>query len=188
MTMESRRSRKGFTLVELMITVAIIGVLASTAITVFRTQQLKSKRTEAMTNLEALAKMQKAHYGEFGIYTTTVAMPAGSLTPSKRQWDAASDTAFGAVGFKIEGGVFYSYDIWGDAPSGACCTGGGCFTAAAYGDVDGDGSTAVIGYFHPKNGTTYCGAQLFPALGPFDPYAGINLFDQPMVTQGSDNF
>jgi type IV pilus assembly protein PilA len=48
------RGERGFTLVELMIVIAIIGVLAAIAIPSFLSYQLKSKTAEAKTNLSAI--------------------------------------------------------------------------------------------------------------------------------------
>ena len=55
----------GFTLVELMIVVAIIGILASIAIPSFRVYQWKAKRSEAYANLGALAMSQKAYFSVY---------------------------------------------------------------------------------------------------------------------------
>jgi prepilin-type N-terminal cleavage/methylation domain-containing protein len=53
---EQKNLRVAFTLLELMITVAIIGILAAVAIPAFRTYTNKSKYSEAQTNLNAIAK------------------------------------------------------------------------------------------------------------------------------------
>ncbi len=60
--------KKGFTLIELMIVVAIIGILAAIAIPNFVRFQARSKQSEAKTNLKALFTAQKSYYGEKDAY------------------------------------------------------------------------------------------------------------------------
>jgi type IV pilus assembly protein PilA len=61
-------SRKGFTLIELMIVVAIIGILASIAIPNFLKFQAKSKMAEAKTNLGAIYTGEISFFGEKNMY------------------------------------------------------------------------------------------------------------------------
>ena len=63
-----KKVKKGFTLIELMIVVAIIGILASIAIPSFLKFQCKSKQSEAKTALKAVYTTQLAYNGEFGTY------------------------------------------------------------------------------------------------------------------------
>ena len=58
----------GFTLVELMIVVAIIGVLSAVAVPNFKKYQAKAKSSEAKVQLAAAYTAQQAFYGDFGIY------------------------------------------------------------------------------------------------------------------------
>ena len=64
------RNRKGFTLIELMIVVAIIGILAAIAIPNFLKFQAKSKQSEAKTNLKAIFTAETAYFGENNSYGT----------------------------------------------------------------------------------------------------------------------
>jgi type IV pilus assembly protein PilA len=83
--------KKGFTLIELMIVVAIIGILAAIAIPNFVRFQARSKQSEAKTNLKALFTAQKAYYGEKDGYLSD-----GSI-----------------IGWAPEQGNRYRYDIGG---------------------------------------------------------------------------
>ena len=62
------KSKKGFTLIELMIVVAIIGILAAIAIPNFLKFQAKSKQSEAKSNLGAIYTGQVAYFGEVNQY------------------------------------------------------------------------------------------------------------------------
>jgi type IV pilus assembly protein PilA len=63
-------TQKGFTLVELMIVVAIIGILAAIAIPNFIKFQAKSKQSEAKTNLKAVFTAEKSYFAERDSYAT----------------------------------------------------------------------------------------------------------------------
>jgi type IV pilus assembly protein PilA len=65
------RKNKGFTLIELMIVVAIIAILAAIAIPNFMSFVSKTKRTEVKSNLEAIFKAEIAYFGEFNTYSTS---------------------------------------------------------------------------------------------------------------------
>ncbi len=57
-----RRNEKGFTLVELMIVVVIIGILASIAIPKFTNLIGKTKATEAKQQLGSIVTLEKTYY------------------------------------------------------------------------------------------------------------------------------
>ncbi len=79
------RNKKGFTLIELMIVVAIIGILAAIAIPNFLSYQCKSKQSEAKTNLGAIANSEESYNAEFSKYVTCTTM---AELQSKIGWQA----------------------------------------------------------------------------------------------------
>ena len=60
--MTKKNKLHGFTLIELMITVAILGILSAVAIPSYMTYVTKSKRTEAKTELLSIAQLQENRY------------------------------------------------------------------------------------------------------------------------------
>ncbi len=63
-----KMNQKGFSLVELMIVVAIIGILASVAVPSFQKFQAKARQSEAKTQLAALYAAEKAFHAEWLSY------------------------------------------------------------------------------------------------------------------------
>ena len=62
---------KGFTLIELMIVVAIIGILAAIAIPNFLGFVSKARRSEVKSNLEAIYRAELSYFGEKDRYSNS---------------------------------------------------------------------------------------------------------------------
>lgn len=120
------RFGKGFTLIELMIVVAIIGILAAIAIPNFIKFQCRSKQSEAKTNLKAMFVAQESYRAEYEKYAGLECTTA----------DGAAGDCSNAIGFSPKGAkVRYSYVATANGSNtGATFTG----TATGTGDVDGD--------------------------------------------------
>jgi len=65
--------KSGFTLVELLIVIAIIGVLSTVGVPTFRRMIQKSKKTEAQVNLGGLYTAEQAFLSEYGAYGNNLA-------------------------------------------------------------------------------------------------------------------
>ncbi|MGB3096145.1 MAG: prepilin-type N-terminal cleavage/methylation domain-containing protein [Candidatus Deferrimicrobiaceae bacterium] len=122
------RNKKGFTLIELMIVVAIIGILAAIAIPNFLKFQAKSKQSEAKTNLKGIYTAETGYFGEvnsYGDYQTVNWEPVGNSRYRFTLLTGSTD----------EGNMTLTFDAWaGATPLWTTNS----FTAGAQGNVDSD--------------------------------------------------
>ena len=150
--MKRLKDSKGFTLIELMIVVAIIGILAAVAIPAFMKYMKRSRTTEAPPNVKKIFDGAKGYFEKGAVvdqagavvphtFPATVALtPAGASTCflglgnrcHSSDWE---DPTWAAIGFEISDPHYFQYIFVSGAGVGAAST----FTAGAYADLDGDG-------------------------------------------------
>ena len=129
------RKNRGFTLIEPMIVVAIIGILAAIAIPNFLAMQLRSKRAELPTNLDGVRTAEKAYYAEWDSFTTAPATPPTIPGRTPTAFTGGGLSEFSNLGWTADGNVRGMYAV---TAVGAASSADDDFTATANSDVDGD--------------------------------------------------
>lgn len=108
---------KGFTLVELMIVVAIVSILASIAVPAYNNYVLRGKLTEAITELAGMRVKLEQHYQDYKNYGTGTCGVAVPVSPAVKYFSYTcvlpTDQSFtvSATGIAAQGTGNFIYTI-----------------------------------------------------------------------------
>jgi type IV pilus assembly protein PilA len=158
--------KRGFTLIELMIVVAILGILAAVAIPAFINYMRKAKTSEATLNIDRIFEggvtYFEAEHVERGVTGTVLqhCLPTTALwtpdnTPGADKYNAETEAVdwlttgtyaatWQALDFAMGDNHYYAYQFQNEGGTGTLTTAGIVFYAAAMGNLDGDSDTSLF--------------------------------------------
>ena len=166
--LRKHKNQEGFTLIELMIVVAIIGVLAAIAIPAFLNYVKRSKTSEAPANLKALFTGAATYYSAEQTAQALIARTATTanntrclvptaVTPNTNpsdqkqlvQWgtDFTGEDTFKDLNWQVSDPIYFQYQVTNTATAGcgdATAVGGQVYQLNAVGDLDGDDENSLF--------------------------------------------
>ncbi len=144
------KERSGFTLIEILVSVVIIGILSAIGLSQFHTAQMRSRDAQRKENLSSVAKALEMYYNDYDRYPDS--LPWGSALEDDNgtvyMKDLPNDPSSGLVYFyntDDSGGYYrlYSYIEHGED---RCFSEGECISAddGGYADTNCGSGTACL--------------------------------------------
>jgi prepilin-type N-terminal cleavage/methylation domain-containing protein len=168
--MKNVQSRLGFTLLELMITVAIVGILSALAIPAFISYRYRAQAQEAIDFLGIIKLRQESYRAEFGQYADVNAphpvgpngAPSGNddllWNPPPATWlQLGASPAHARVKFQFDVRAYNPGSTPTPNPWGFDGT-DFVYAATATGDLDGDGTQVNFDAI-PRRKTIWCNQE-----------------------------
>jgi len=156
----AKRTEAGFTLIELMVVVVIIGILAVVAVPTFTRFIYRARAAEATGFLQEIRAREETYRADNGQYATAPANPGAMPRNSQVVAFDATNTSWIQLGAIPDAtGVRFQYQVFSGFPGAAPAeipgyTGNDFwYMARATGDLDGDGTNVTFEVYSPANHT-----------------------------------
>lgn len=164
--------RRGFTLIEMMTAVGLVGILAALATPTYIDTQLRAKQTEVAVNVDGIETALRLWMSEeedepvLNFTFNPFPVPVGPDGKQQRQWNQGLpeplQRSWERLGYQPDGAVRCSYTVLLAAPGAD----DGAYIIRAVCDIDGDG----FPYIYTKFGDRFEGflpPEVYPVYTPF---------------------